>query len=327
MVDLTEEFRDKIRAGDKLSRIYVDPDWGEDIICVELPEEVRGAGKGEQRLMFLEDYAREHFFHPDVWGSVVDGMNRWDTYRSSRHAFDPKGNVRGADGKYTPKPEYLRADGEKYFATKHIDYKAITGHILRHEDGRLEVRIIPGDPYPHINMFVHVPNPANAPWTTYGTIGENAAYAHRTGDGRLLRPDMYGFIEVDPDSQWGTNKVGRAPVPAAIQTDKDAAFMDDVKPYVSAETVEVDEEEYSRLLAIEAQYDAAFDKLKKFCGEYGVKDPRKAAEMATTEELRKWLMTAIRAAGLWDAHAKIALELADRVIKMESRTITPREEI
>lgn len=320
-MNLTEQFRQQIRDTPHLRRVIIDPDWGDEKICVDIPSELRGEGKGEARLAYLNEYARDHFFHPDVRESTVGSLERADTYRSSRYPYIREATAVDADGKIRPGPQhqnpaFLRDDAEEYFATKHLDYKAVTGQIIFNDDGSIQIIDVPDDPYPYLNMFVMLSNPAEKKWTTFG-IAELANYSHKTLDGSVLYPNRSGcgYTTTPPSTQESPADYAEKPPLVVISVDELWSQM----VGNSTEMVEISDSEYNALLQNKAKYDAAYALRAEFCAAFGTADIKAAARAATAEQLMEWLREDINAMMIGYAPGAIASELARRVVDIDDR--------
>lgn len=320
-MNLTEQFRQQIRDNSRLRRLVVDPDWGDEKVCIDIPPELRGEGNGEARLAYLNEYVRDHFVHPDVRDSIVGSLDRADVNRSSRWPYIRDATAIDADGKARPGPEhqnpaFLRDDAEKYFASKHLDYKAVTGQIILNDDGSYQIVDVPDDPYPYLNMLMALSNPAERKWTTFGTA-ELANYCHKTLDGTVLYPDRNGagFTTTPPTNPPRTaGRVENPPLAVLPAADIWSILAGD-----DTETVEISDDEYSALLANKAQYDAAYALRAEFCETFGATDIRKAVKAATAEELQTWLRKDLSATQIGYAPYSIATELARRVVDIAAR--------
>ena len=272
--DLAQIWMDKIAAADKPPALNIIGYDGEVIDRVVVP----AALVGEERLVWLNAYIRDHHVHPDLREADVTSLKREDAYRG-RWPYVHAATVKDADGRIRPEhqlPAYTRQDGEQYDLTAHLDYKYVTGRMTVGKDGAIEIRDDPADPYPYLRGMLGVKNEAvgRKTWTTLGS-GELSQYRHYDKGGDLLHPGV-GNVE-RPDSS--------SPYSAAVMPLTQQAVLratDDDTP------IEIEDGEYARLCAVRDRWAACAALRSEFCTALGVETVEEAASVATLSQLKEW---------------------------------------
>lgn len=274
--DLAQIWMDKIVAADKPPALNIIGYDGEVIDRVVVPADL----VGEARLVWLNAYIRDHHIHPDLREADVASLERADTYRG-RWPYIHEATVKDEDGKARPEhqlPAYTRDDGDKYDLTAHLDYKYVTGKMTVGQDGAIEIRDDPTDPYPYLRGMLGVKNAAvgRETWTTFGS-GELQQYRHYNKDGQLLHPGLGNTNRLDSSSPYGSMPLTQQAAALAVQSGD-----------VGDETVEIEDTEYARLCAIRDRWLACADLRAEFCEALGAETVVEAAASATLAQLREW---------------------------------------